>query len=569
MKNRYLLLLLLMPVYALRAQTPVVMNFDTIPSFSLTFGAWTVADLDQKPTYSIQNYSFPNQGDTMAFICFSPQNVTPPMTDSAIQPHSAPHFGACFSATTPPNNDWLISPQIQLGNGGSFTFWVKSYTDQYGLEKYNVAVSTTGNTPADFTVISGTTPQLAPVTWTQRTFNLSAYNGQAVYIAIQCVSSDAFIFMVDDMEIDPGIVGGLSANFTASETTITQGDSVFFTDLSTGNPTAWKWSFPGGTPSSSILQHPPYIIYNNPGTFDVKLVVSDTATSDSLLMPGFITVTPVLPTLVTQDFESVSDFSTVFTPWYTAYVNGGATWIINGVTFPKQGTAFAYINFNPFLTTPPVTNMQAHSGERFGACFSTMPPNNPNNKWLISPRMYLGTNPKIELWVSAYSADYGPELYNIGVSNTGTSPSSFNVINGSTPEQAPVGWTKRTYNLDSYSNQAVYVGIQCVSDNAFIFMIDDITISSTVGIHEQEQGMVSIYPNPASGHFFIAPDPAFSGTLRYTLTDLPGHVMRQELAHVMTGQPVPVETTGLKNGLYFLQITYDNKTLLRKIMVAR
>jgi hypothetical protein len=107
-------------------------------------------------------------------------------------------------ASVPPpfNNDWLISPQTTLGTNSMFHFYVKSYTDQYGLEKYNVLVSTTDNNPGSFTSISGSTPLLAPVEWTHMEFDLSMYDGQTIYVAIQCVSEDAWVFMVDDISID-------------------------------------------------------------------------------------------------------------------------------------------------------------------------------------------------------------------------------------------------------------------------------------------------------------------------------------------------------------------------------
>jgi hypothetical protein len=214
-----------------------------------------------------------------------------------------------------------------------------------------------------------------------------------------------------------------------------------------------------------------------------------------------------------------------------------------------------------------VTNMQAHSGTRLGACFSSYQ-NPPNDKWLISPRMYLGTDPRIELWVQAYNTSYGPELYNIGVSTGGTDPGEFIIVSGSTPEEAPEMWTKRTYNLDAFSQNAVYVGIQCVSNNAFIFMVDDISITSTVGVPETGNGAVSVYPNPAAGRFFISPEPTYTGPMKILMTDLPGHQILEEQALVREGVPVPVDISGLKPGVYFLKLTYDEKTLLRKVIVT-
>lgn len=79
------------------------------------------------------------------------------------------------------------------------------------------------------------------------------------------------------------------ANFTANQTQIYKGESVQFTDLSTNNPTSWKWFFEGGTPTVSF-QPNPVITYNEIGEFDVKLVVQNNFGKDSLLIENFIKV---------------------------------------------------------------------------------------------------------------------------------------------------------------------------------------------------------------------------------------------------------------------------------------
>ncbi|PKP27858.1 MAG: hypothetical protein CVU06_00800 [Bacteroidetes bacterium HGW-Bacteroidetes-22] len=65
------------------------------------------------------------------------------------------------------------------------------------------------------------------------------------------------------------------ADFEGTPTTITQGSSVQFTDLSTGNPSTYLWTFEGGTPSTWNTAVPPVITYNSAGVFDVTLVVTN------------------------------------------------------------------------------------------------------------------------------------------------------------------------------------------------------------------------------------------------------------------------------------------------------
>ena len=79
----------------------------------------------------------------------------------------------------------------------------------------------------------------------------------------------------------------LSASFTANNTSGCSPLLVNFTDHSTGNPTDWKWNLGNG--ASSVLQNPS-VVYINPGTYTVKLVIKNTAGADSITKVQYITV---------------------------------------------------------------------------------------------------------------------------------------------------------------------------------------------------------------------------------------------------------------------------------------
>ena len=468
-------------------QTAFTMDFESTPDFSLTFSPWTTLDEDSSATYQITGETFPHSGEPFAFISFNPAQVTPPLTDPGIQPHSGSRFGACFADTVSPNNDWFISPRIQLDTNGSFSFWVKSFTAAFGLEKYKVGVSTTDANPGSFTFISGPSPLLADTFWTKKIFSLSAYDNQQVYIAIQCVSDDAFIFMIDDLAI---------------------------------------------------------------------------LTSGSTSYPSFMSL----------DFESLADFALDFSPWYVADVNGGGTYIITGHTFPNDGDPFSFIAFNPEQTNPPMTDTgsQPHSGHRFGACFSSTPPYNPNDKWLISPKMHLGPNPQIGLWVKTYNLIYGYEKYNIAVSTTTNNPDDFTVISGPVPLEAPADWAYRQFSLADYTNQDVYLGIQCVSDTAFIFMVDDIQIGSNLFVEEIPPGeWVTLYPNPAQDKIFV--------NFGARPVKNPKVILFNNMGTVIGHAEFPSEVKGsiefrlppLSNGIYYLSVSDEKRNTVKKIIIER
>ena len=79
------------------------------------------------------------------------------------------------------------------------------------------------------------------------------------------------------------------ASFIASATGICVGQSVTFTDTSTNIPSAWTWTFTGGTPNSSVVQNP-VIAYNTPGSYAVTLVSANYNGTDTETLTGYITV---------------------------------------------------------------------------------------------------------------------------------------------------------------------------------------------------------------------------------------------------------------------------------------
>lgn len=78
--------------------------------------------------------------------------------------------------------------------------------------------------------------------------------------------------------------------------------SVTFTDSSTNFPSDWQWIAPGTLEGTSNDEHPTFT-YDTSGTFDVTLIASNTGGSDTVTMPGIITIweRPLIATTSTPD----------------------------------------------------------------------------------------------------------------------------------------------------------------------------------------------------------------------------------------------------------------------------
>lgn len=114
------------------------------------------------------------------------------------------------------------------------------------------------------------------------------------------------------------------ADFTASSTSITAGQSINFTDQSTNTPTSWQWSFSGGSPNTSTSQNPQNIVYANPGTYDVTLTAINATGSDVETKTSYITVNPASSgggcDTLTNLYNIATDTVTLFT------LNGAGLW---------------------------------------------------------------------------------------------------------------------------------------------------------------------------------------------------------------------------------------------------
>ncbi|MBR5983094.1 MAG: PKD domain-containing protein, partial [Bacteroidales bacterium] len=88
---------------------------------------------------------------------------------------------------------------------------------------------------------------------------------------------------------NPPTPSTINAEFSGTPTTLSVGGTVAFRDVSTGNPTSWSWSFPGGTPSSSTSQNPS-VVYSTAGTYNVSLTISDGTNEDTETKNAYITV---------------------------------------------------------------------------------------------------------------------------------------------------------------------------------------------------------------------------------------------------------------------------------------
>ncbi|MEM3341200.1 MAG: choice-of-anchor J domain-containing protein, partial [Thermoplasmata archaeon] len=120
---------------------------------------------------------------------------------------TTPHSGtACayISYQTTYGSDWLVSPQVTIGQNAVLEFWLrKSYSSNYH-SMFFVNVSTTDTNPTSFTTMLlnlSEDTNLVTTTWQRFTADLSLFTGQNIYIGFFMENRNGNTFYLDDVLI--------------------------------------------------------------------------------------------------------------------------------------------------------------------------------------------------------------------------------------------------------------------------------------------------------------------------------------------------------------------------------
>ena len=180
-------------------------GFETYADFTISsIGSWLSVDSDGGTTYGSSGYDFENEGYSGSGIIFNPAQTNPTSIGSDFDTYSGDKgmyfFASGANGTTTPNDDWMISPEITLSNieGCSLSFFAKSNTSAYGLERMRIGISNTGFSINNFDIISEQNYIEVPTNYTKYSYDLSNYVGQTIRFAVNCVSDDAFVLQTDE-----------------------------------------------------------------------------------------------------------------------------------------------------------------------------------------------------------------------------------------------------------------------------------------------------------------------------------------------------------------------------------
>jgi PKD repeat protein len=265
--------------------------------------------------------------------------------------------------------------------------------------------------------------------------------------------------------IDQSLLAPL-ADFSVSQQTICAGQTVAFTDLSTLAPTAWSWSFPGGTPAVSSQQNPS-VTYSTPGIYPVTLVATNAAGSGTTTRTTYITVNSAqLPPYV-EGFAS-----TTFLPvgWTAVNVQNQAHYWQRSATVGHNSSESAFFN-NYNNNVAGYRDEMRSTGLNFSGYTSL------SLTFDVAYARYNSTrSDTLEVLVSADCGATWTQVYIKGGNTLGTVSSQTSAF---TPTNSQ--WRTETVNINSYAGQpSVIVAFSNHGRNGNYLWIDNINITGTV-----------------------------------------------------------------------------------------
>ena len=526
---------------ALKAQTVLFEdNFDTYTDFAIAnVGSWTLTDVDLKPTYGFQGITFLNTQVAKSFQVFNSTATTPAMTPSATSDWSArsgDKMMVNFAATTAPwNDDWLISPQVQLtaGLGATLTFWAKGCDATYGAEKFKVLVSTTGTAVSDFTALSALTTTLSDATWHEYTYSLNAYAGQQVYIAIQTTSDDQFGFAIDDFKVVTAPLPVVAPNCA---TQVAPADAA--TGIGYLNPATLSWTAPatGETPAN-------YDVYFGTTANPATLLINTTGTSTTAtgLLPSTTYYWKVISKNSAGSATGCTEFS--FTTSAPTYCTAGATSTsfekITNVTFADiNQSSTATAGYEDFTTT--VGNVTAGSTYTFTATFT-------------------GTSyasDQVLVWIDLNNdKDFNDVGEQVLVTATKKSPWTGSIT---IPATATIGATRMRVRLhdSSLTPNTTPCGTSSFGQ------VEDYTLNiGTLAVSDVSKNGIKAYPNPVKDIFTIETQGKIKSLKVYDVTG------KQLLTKDINEAKSQIDFSRFNSGVYVVTTTMeDGSTTSTKVI---
>ncbi|MBI2259466.1 MAG: PKD domain-containing protein [Flavobacteriia bacterium] len=360
------------------------------------------------------------------------------------------------------NDDEVWLPKVNLSTvaNPTLTFDV-AYAPYDGTYFDGLEVLVSTDCGVNFTSVylkSGTTLATASATtvafvptsgqWRNESVDLTSFVGNnSVIVVFRNIAGYGNLLYVDNINIS-GMASPPTASFTADQTSICSGESVQFTNTSTGNPSSYSWAFQGGTPTTSTSENP-LVQYSTPGVYNVSLTVTNGDGSDSETLNGFITVNGVsTPTISASGSLTFCDGGSVV---LTSSAVSGNLWS-NGLT-SQSITVTSSGTFNVTVSENGCSTISSNTV------------------------VTVNTNPSITLGTTANPTSCGTATGSVTISGSGTGTLSWTGTSSGSLTNVTLPQTINNLTAGSYSFS--FINSNLCSSNSVNATLNDPTMPET------------------------------------------------------------------------------------------
>ncbi len=269
-----------------------------------------------------------------------------------------------------------------------------------------------------------------------------------------------------------------------------------------------------------------------------------------------------------QGFENIPAFTEDIISWQNWDLDGNATSEWEGISYPNETNPLGWLCFEPLATNPPLHNHLPYAGNKMLASICAIPP--PNNDWLISPAIHLGTNSRLNFVARSAFANFGLERLCVLISNTTSEIHSFTTLNSGSYISVPVQWTNYEYDLSAWDGQRIFLAWRCLSVDAMALFLDNIEVYSNSGWVSNldilaPQTTIKSYPNPCKGTFILESN--ITDAFNLEIYNLKGQCLYKERG--LKSFDSKRMNSDLANGIYVLKISQGGKVITIKQTVVK
>ncbi len=456
--------------------------------------------------------------------------------------HTGTHcIGSRYNENAAPD-EMMVSPAITMpaNTTGMQLYWyVRGGAYGEALGRYEVLVSTTGNSVNDFTDTifrqEFTAQDAEALGYVQHSASIANYTG-TIYIAFRAnCDVDANTLFIDDVKIRAALEPVFAIEGPAS---VERPETATFTATYVeGDQTgmSYNWTSTLGTVTGANTLSAT-VSYNANGTDTVIFTAQNSHGdfTDSI----FVNV---------YTCDAISQF-----PYEEGFENGvlGCWTAISNNT--ENEAKMGVFEMSGAYEGDHLFTFSSLDGDEDTTDF---------NQYLISPELNLseGTTYHFKFQYVGTSS-YGTESFTVLTSSTDKQISSFTNEIGYNDEVEAGAWEEFDAVIPAGTK---YIAINYNSIWQYRMAVDDIIIEAGVGINDVENVNLTLSPNPASNTVKVSAN-GIEGTVNVAIVDLNGRTIMEQNGNA---QSFTFDVTNVARGAYFVRLTGENVNAVRKLIV--